>query len=153
MREVNNCRLFRRRGRAARMPAPGAAMNMPPWVKAGAARLCVAIWFLACVIAAGRAHAADRGEDAQRGRIAIERHGCVACHRIPGIRSPVSNVGPPLERIATRGYIAGVLANTPENMRRWLRNPPAVDPRTAMPKLDLTDQETRDIAAYLYTLK
>jgi cytochrome c1 len=115
--------------------------------------LMAAAWMLGCFAVDGQAHAAGIGEDAQRGRAAIERHGCVACHRIPGIRSPGANVGPPLKRIATRGYIAGVLANTPANMIRWLRDPPAVDPRTAMPNLDLTDQESRDIAAYLYTLK
>ena len=95
----------------------------------------------------------NRGADAARGRAAIERRGCVACHVIPGIDSPGSNVGPPLHDIATRGYIAGVLANTPENMRRWLRDPPAVDPLTAMPDLHLSEQEAGDIAAYLYTLK
>jgi cytochrome c2 len=97
--------------------------------------------------------AASPGADASRGRAAIERHGCVACHVIPGINSPGSNVGPPLDKVATRGYIAGVLANTPENMHRWLRDPPAVDPLTAMPKLGLSEQEVRDVAAYLYTLK
>jgi cytochrome c1 len=69
------------------------------------------------------------------------------------MQKPGNNVGPPLDRIATRGYIAGVLANTPQNMVRWLRDPPAVDARTAMPDLGLSEAEARDIAAYLYTLK
>jgi cytochrome c1 len=46
-----------------------------------------------------------------------------------------------------------VLPNTPADMERWLRNPPAVDPRTAMPDMGVTEQDARDIAAYLYTLK
>jgi cytochrome c1 len=128
-------------------------MNAMPSMKMRSLCLAATVWILGCFAGDGPAHAARLGEDAQRGRAAIERHGCVACHRIPGIRNPGSNVGPPLERIATRGYIAGVLANTPENMARWLRDPPAVDPRTAMPNLNLTDRETRDISAYLYTLK
>jgi cytochrome c1 len=37
-------------------------------------------------------------------------------------------------------------------MMRWLRDPPGVDPMTAMPNLGLTEPEARDIAAYLYTL-
>jgi cytochrome c1 len=110
-------------------------------------------WLLALLLAAGHAQAGPAQADAGRGRAAIERHGCVACHVIPGIDNPGSNVGPPLDKIATRGYIAGVLANTPENMRRWLRDPPAVDPLTAMPDLHLSEQEASDIAAYLYTLK
>ena len=100
----------------------------------------------------GRAQAAPVG-DSERGKAAIERYACVSCHVIPGVPNPGSNVGPPLKKIGTRGYIAGVLANTPENMVRWLRNPPAVDPRTAMPNLNVTEQDAKDIAAYLYTLK
>jgi cytochrome c1 len=96
---------------------------------------------------------AGLSDEAKRGRSAIERHGCAACHVIPGVSNPGSHVGPSLDRIATRGYIGGVLANTPENMLRWLRDPPAVDPRTAMPKIPMTEQETRDMSAYLYTLK
>lgn len=99
------------------------------------------------------AHGAGLSDDAKRGRAAIEKHGCAACHMIPGVSNPGSHVGPSLERIATRGYIGGVLANTPENMVRWLRDPPGVDPRTAMPKIPMSEQETRDMSAYLYTLK
>jgi cytochrome c1 len=38
-------------------------------------------------------------------------------------------------------------------MQRWLRDPPGVDPLTAMPNLHLSKQEAEDIAAYMYTLK
>ena len=34
----------------------------------------------------------------------------------------------------------------------WLRDPPAISPGTAMPNLDLTEAQARDMAAYLYTL-
>lgn len=92
------------------------------------------------------------GGDPERGRAAIARYGCVACHIVPGIGNPGSNVGPTLDGIARRTYIGGVLANTPENMVRWLRDPPAVDPRTAMPDMGIGEGEAKDIAAYLYTL-
>jgi cytochrome c1 len=75
------------------------------------------------------------------------------CHDIPGIRGPASDVGPPLDHIAHRAYIAGVLPNTPENMLRWLMNPPGVDPRTAMPNMGISEEQARDIAAYLATLE
>lgn len=91
------------------------------------------------------------GGDAQRGRALVERYGCVACHSIPGLASYGANVGPPLVDLAERGYLAGVLPNTPEDMVRWLRDPPAVDPRTAMPNLGVSRAEALDIAAFLYS--
>ncbi len=38
-------------------------------------------------------------------------------------------------------------------MIRWLHNPRAVDHLTAMPDLGITEQDARDIAGYLYTLR
>jgi mono/diheme cytochrome c family protein len=91
--------------------------------------------------------------DAGRGKRAINQYLCVTCHRIPGIVGPNAPVGPPLEGIGTRAFIAGALPNTPENMVRWLRDPPRYDPRTAMPDLGVSERDARDIAAYLATLK
>jgi cytochrome c1 len=48
-------------------------------------------------------------------------------------------------------YVAGVLQNNPENMVLWIRNPQAVDEKTAMPNLSVSPQDATDIAAYLYT--
>ena len=91
--------------------------------------------------------------DAARGKRAIHQHACVTCHVIPGIVGASAPVGPPLSAIGTRGFIAGVLPNTPDNMVRWLRHPQAVNPRSAMPDLGVTEQDARDIAAYLSTLR
>jgi cytochrome c len=93
------------------------------------------------------------GGDPQRGKALIERYGCIACHAVPGIPGHGSNVGPPLDKMARRAYVGGVLPNLPDDLVRWLRNPPAVDPRTAMPNLGISETEAKDIAAYLYTLK
>lgn len=93
------------------------------------------------------------GGDVQRGASALARYGCTGCHAVPGVRGPGSDVGPPLDGIAKRGYIGGVLANTPGNMVHWLRDPQEVDPRTAMPDLGVTEGDAKDIAAYLYTLE
>src|SRR3954468_11465342 len=87
-----------------------------------------------------------------RGREAIARPGCASCHTIPGVPGD-ANVGPPLDRVGSRVYLGGVLVNTPDNMRKWLKDPPAVDPRTAMPNVGATDDDVRDLAAYLYTLR
>lgn len=93
------------------------------------------------------------GADTERGRQLVARYGCVGCHTIPGVGGPASNVGPPLEKLALRAYIGGVLPNTPEDLVQWLRDPPAIDPRTAMPDVGLSEAEARDVAAYLYTLE
>jgi mono/diheme cytochrome c family protein len=97
--------------------------------------------------------AANRPGNAQAGRRAVTQYLCATCHRISGVAGAYNDVGPPLDGIARRQFIGGVLPNTQENMVRWLRNPPAVDPQTAMPALGLSEQDARDIAAFLYSLK
>ena len=91
--------------------------------------------------------------DAERGKTAMQQYACVTCHRIPGLVGPNAPVGPPLDGIGSRTYIAGVLRNEPGNMVRWLRSPQEVDPLSAMPDLGVGEQDARDIAAYLATLK
>ena len=93
------------------------------------------------------------GGSPARGREAIEHYGCATCHTIPGVRGADALVGPPLTQVASRSYIGGVLTNSPENMIRWIQDPRAVDPLTAMPALGVSGQDARDIASYLYTLK
>lgn len=91
--------------------------------------------------------------DPERGRVMMRAYGCETCHTIPGVAGAEGRVGPPLGGIATRSYIAGVLVNTPTNMMRWLRDPPAVDSQTAMPNVGVTPADARHLAAYLYTLR
>ena len=107
----------------------------------------------ACNRETERAAAAMTGGDPQRGKVAVSRYGCATCHTIPGINGADALVGPPLNQMGSRSYIAGVLPNNPANMIRWIENPPGVDRLTAMPNLGVTDSDARDIAGYLYTLK
>jgi putative membrane protein len=93
------------------------------------------------------------GGNPERGAVAIRHYGCPACHTIPGIPGANGSVGPPLAGIAGRTYIAGVLRNSPDNLTRWILNPPQVDPLTAMPYVGATAADARDMAAYLYTRK
>jgi cytochrome c len=95
----------------------------------------------------------DSGGDPQRGEIALTQYACPACHVIPGIVGANGLVGPSLDGVAVRAYLGGVLPNTPDNLVLWLENPPAVVPSTAMPDLGVTEQDARDMAAYLYTLE
>jgi cytochrome c2 len=92
------------------------------------------------------------GGDTQRGRAAIAELQCGACHEIPGVRAARGRTGPPLEGFARRVYVAGKWPNRPNYLLSWLRDPPAMAPRTAMPAIPMDDATARDIAAYLYTL-
>jgi mono/diheme cytochrome c family protein len=91
--------------------------------------------------------------DLERGRKALEQYGCIGCHEIPGMVGPEARLGPTLHGIGSRGILGGVLPNTPENMARWLRDPRALAPGTAMPALGVTERDARDMAAYLRTLR
>jgi cytochrome c len=87
------------------------------------------------------------------GKELIVGYGCGACHLIPGIHAARGMVGPPLLYLSQRTMIAGELPNTPANLARWIENPKAVEPHTAMPDLGLTEDQAYDVAAYLYTLR
>lgn len=88
--------------------------------------------------------------DPARGREVLDANGCGTCHAIPGLDRAKSPAAPPIVAIARQGYIAGVVPNTPDNLVRWIMEPSAISPRTAMPDLDLSRAEATDAAAYLY---
>ncbi len=92
------------------------------------------------------------GADSERGRNLIREKSCGACHVVPGVRGAVGEVGPRLDRMKSHGYVAGMLPNNPQNLTRWIAHPREINPRTAMPDLGVSDQDARDIAAYLYSL-
>jgi cytochrome c2 len=90
------------------------------------------------------------GGDKDRGRAALARHECGVCHVIPGVPRAVGKVGPPLNDYAQRSYVAGKFPNEPETLMRWIVDAPSMAPQTAMPAIAMSDQEARDMAAYLY---
>jgi cytochrome c2 len=91
--------------------------------------------------------------DPVNGKLLLRQYGCGSCHEIPGVAAARGNVGPPLTRVGKRIYLAGMLPNTPENMALWISTPTRIDPRTAMPDLNVPDKHVRDMVAYLYRLK
>ncbi|MFL6820596.1 MAG: c-type cytochrome [Bradyrhizobium sp.] len=91
--------------------------------------------------------------DPKRGITLIKQYGCGTCHMIPNIADATGNVGPPLLRVGTRTYIAGFISNSPENMSLWVQDPQKLLPGNAMPRMGVTAQDSRDITAFLYTLK
>lgn len=111
------------------------------------------LWIAGCGSGVKREAAELTGGNPDRGIETIGHYGCAACHTIPGIRGATALVGPSLDRIASRSYLAGRIQNTPANMMRWIQHPQAIERGTVMPEMGVTDTDARDIAAYLYTLR
>jgi len=81
-------------------------------------------------------------------------NGCGACHVVRGV-SETGSVGPDLTHVASRSTIgAGTLANTAENLRRWIAAPDAVKPGVHMPAFaHLTDAELDALVRFLGGLR
>jgi len=115
------------------------------------AALAACAWLAGCAGPAREAGAL--GGDPGRGAMLIVRYGCAGCHEIPGIGAARGEVGPPLDGMGERVFIAGRVPNTPANLSRWVRRAQDVLPGGAMPNIDMGEQDSRDIAAYLHTLR
>jgi len=92
------------------------------------------------------------GGDPEQGRRLIQAYGCGACHTIEGVRGARGRVGPILADYAQQHLLAGFLPNTPPYLIAWLMDPVALNPRTGMPAMGVTEDEARHMASYLYTL-
>jgi cytochrome c len=97
----------------------------------------------------------EPGSPAAEGAQIIATKPCGGCHTIPGIPGATGQVGPNLAGVASRSKIAGgAVSNAgPDDLKKWILNPPADKPGTAMPNLGLSDDEATKIVAYLETLK
>ena len=93
---------------------------------------------------------------ADRGRQLFVERGCVACHVVSSIPEAVGTSGPALDGFGDPSkwpLIAGVLANTPDNAKRWILDPPSFKPDTTMLNVGLSDADAEAIVAFLETLK
>lgn len=90
------------------------------------------------------------GGNVERGRQAFSAYGCGACHAIPGVGGASGQIGPPLNGLGARAVIGGKLENKPDNLKRWIMDPQAITPGTAMPRLGVRAQAASDISAFLY---
>lgn len=87
------------------------------------------------------------------GRALFVAKTCFACHTIRGTMA-MGKAGPDLTHLMSRDTIAsGILSNTPENLRKWIRDPAAVKAGAVMPKIDMTGDQLNQIVAYLETLR
>jgi cytochrome c oxidase subunit 2 len=96
---------------------------------------------------------APTGTLAQQGQQLFATYACGNCHAIRGTDA-AGNVGPDLTHVASRTTLgAGVLTNTPDNLRRWLDNPQAVKPSSNMPSFRFSKDQVNALATYLEGLK
>ena len=113
-----------------------------------------ALLLVSCQNGAVRREAiASTGGDPARGRESIRTYGCISCHTVPGVAEAQGKVGPSLDGIGGRVYLAGHLNNNATNLIRWIRTPQEIVPGTAMPDMGVTERDARNISAYLYTLR
>ncbi len=100
-----------------------------------------------------RSQPAIAGGDPGRGQALLQAWGCGACHTIPRVTGANGDVGPALSDLSNRGYIAGNLQNTPDNLVRWIMHPQEIAPGVAMPDAGVPEGVARDMAAYLYSVR
>lgn len=84
----------------------------------------------------------NNDEQITSGKKVYEKYGCRACHSLGGENG---RIGPALDR-------AGFMSNA-DWLYRWVKDTQALDRRTKMPTLGLTDEEASAIVAYMKSLK
>ncbi|MBI3286465.1 MAG: cytochrome c oxidase subunit II [Chloroflexi bacterium] len=89
---------------------------------------------------------------AAQGRDLFVNGFCQACHTIRGT-SAQGSIGPDLSHFASRDLLASFLDNTPENLRAWIADPPAVKPGTKMPKYLLSPEEIDALVTFLKAME
>lgn len=121
---------------------------------AAAAVACQAAGLAACdPPAVDSRFEAVAGGRAQRGPRLMAQYQCGSCHAIPAVAEARGGTGPPLDGFGRRSFIAGQVPNLPPQLVRWLQEPQALVPGTAMPDLGVNEADARDMAAYLLTLR
>jgi len=76
------------------------------------------------------------------GKNLVTTLGCLGCHKI---NKKGSDFGPDLSHIGSKV--------NPEWLFQWLKNPKAYQPKTTMPKFNLSEKDIQNVVAYLISLK
>jgi cytochrome c oxidase subunit 2 len=93
------------------------------------------------------------GAVAVKGLALFLQSSCVNCHTIDGTAAQ-ARVGPDLTHLASRSKIgAGIVDNTPGNLRLWLMDPQQVKPGAKMPYFGFTKDQLTQLVAYFETLR
>ena len=97
----------------------------------------------------------DASHDSRReaARAAFLSLSCVNCHSVSGT-SASGTFGPDLSHLMSRAALgSGVIPNTLENLRAWVKDPQAIKPGNLMPNMQLNPGELDEVVAYLSSLK
>jgi cytochrome c oxidase subunit 2 len=102
---------------------------------------------------AGQRRLSEADDSVSSGRRIFLTTSCINCHAIAGT-SANGRVGPDLTHLMSRQTIgSGVVENTTENLRRWIRNPDDIKPGARMPAMNLSAEELDAVTAYLASLR
>jgi cytochrome c oxidase subunit 2 len=78
---------------------------------------------------------------------------CINCHTVSGTPA-VGTFGPDLSHLISRATLAsGMIPNTMENLRAWVKDPQAIKRGNLMPNMQLNSRELDEIVLYLSSLK
>ena len=113
----------------------------------------MAVLLSACSDKPPQLHAQQDPQQAARGKLLLAQYQCGSCHTIPGVAASRGTVGPTLQAFGRRSYIAGNVPNQPAELARWIVDPKALIPATAMPSMGVSPSDARAMAAYLHTLQ
>jgi cytochrome c oxidase subunit II len=96
---------------------------------------------------------AQPGDAVARGREVFERNTCMNCHTIVGTAA-TGRFGPDLTHLMSRETLAaGIVPNTPENLRAWIKDPSVFKPGSLMPAMGFSEGELDAVTEYLLTLR
>jgi len=97
---------------------------------------------------------APKSDATAKGLALFQTSTCINCHAIRGVAGADLRVAPDLTHVASRKQLAaGILENTPANMRLWLKSPQHIKPGALMPDFNLTDEQLDQLSEYLSTLQ
>jgi cytochrome c oxidase subunit 2 len=89
----------------------------------------------------------------ESGRATFLSLSCVSCHTVSGT-SARGKFGPDLSHLMSRATLgSGVIPNTRENLRAWVKDPQAIKPGNLMPNMQLDSRELDQVVTYLSSLK
>lgn len=93
---------------------------------------------------------ASRGQE-------IFNNSCLSCHKVtPDNTTPsTARIAPNLTNFGERAFVAGILENNEENIKKWLKDPESIKPGNKMTGTygSLSDEEIEALTEYLLQLK
>src|SRR6202162_3217818 len=97
---------------------------------------------------------APTNDAAAKGRALFPTLTCINCHAIRGVAGADLRVAPDLTHVGSRRQLAsGVIDNSSQNMRLWLKSPQHIKPGALMPDFSFTDEQLDQLSEYLSTLR